>query len=182
MPYKGDKKCSSPTQRLPSRSWGPIRPRVCSWFRAPIRHECQTAQPKGRGSILQIQPPDFYTKKSLRSILANLQNLEVVVHEFELQSRNYVHILLNTLGEVIKPLSLTAIVLKTPLLKVEMSLNKETEPELDLFVEYIYFCLRPYWIWHKVFFFIIGFFGEGAGRARAKTHALLDYVGHRLTG
>ena len=42
-------KCSSPTQRLPSRSWGPIRPRVCSWFRAPIRHECQTAQLKSRG-------------------------------------------------------------------------------------------------------------------------------------
>ena len=41
-------KCSSPTRRLPSRSWGPIRPRVCSWFRAPIRHECQTAKPKGR--------------------------------------------------------------------------------------------------------------------------------------
>ena len=37
-------KCSSPTRRLPSRSWGPIRPRVCSWFRTPIRHECQTAQ------------------------------------------------------------------------------------------------------------------------------------------
>ena len=37
-------KCSSPTRRLPSRSWGPIRPRVCSWFREPIRHECQTAQ------------------------------------------------------------------------------------------------------------------------------------------
>ena len=37
-------KCSSPTRRLPSRSWGPIRPRVCSWFRAPIRHECQTAR------------------------------------------------------------------------------------------------------------------------------------------
>ena len=42
-------KCSSPTRRLPSRSWGPIRPRVCSWFRAPIRHECQTAQLKSRG-------------------------------------------------------------------------------------------------------------------------------------
>ena len=41
-------KCSSPTRRLPSRSWGPIRPRVCSWFRAPIRHECQTPRPKGR--------------------------------------------------------------------------------------------------------------------------------------
>ena len=37
-------KCSSPTRKLPSRSWGPIRPRVCSWFRAPIQHECQTAQ------------------------------------------------------------------------------------------------------------------------------------------
>ena len=45
-------KCSSPTRRLPSRSWGPIRPRVCSWFRAPIRHECQTAQPKSRGRAL----------------------------------------------------------------------------------------------------------------------------------
>ena len=41
-------KCSSPTRRLPSRSWGPIRPRVCSWFWAPIRHECQTAQLKSR--------------------------------------------------------------------------------------------------------------------------------------
>ena len=45
-------KCSSPTRRLPSRSWGPIRPRVCSWFRAPIRHECQTAQLKSRGACL----------------------------------------------------------------------------------------------------------------------------------
>ena len=45
-------KCSSPTRRLPSRSWGPIRPRVCSWFRAPIRHECQTAQLKSRGGCL----------------------------------------------------------------------------------------------------------------------------------
>ena len=41
-------KCSSPTRRLPSQSWGPIRPRVCSWFRAPIRHECQTAQLKSQ--------------------------------------------------------------------------------------------------------------------------------------
>ena len=46
---QGGQKCSSPTRRLPSRSWGPIRPRVCSWFRAPIRHECQTAQLKSRG-------------------------------------------------------------------------------------------------------------------------------------
>ena len=45
------RKCSSLTRRLPSRSWGPIRPRVCSWFRAPIRHECQTVQPKSRGKI-----------------------------------------------------------------------------------------------------------------------------------
>ena len=42
-------KCRTTTRRLPSRSWGPIRPQVCSWFRAPIRHECQTAQPNGRG-------------------------------------------------------------------------------------------------------------------------------------
>ena len=47
-------KCSSPTRRLPSRSWGPIRPRVCSWFRAPIRHECQTAQLKSRVRALLI--------------------------------------------------------------------------------------------------------------------------------
>ena len=47
-------KCSSPTLRLPSRSWGPIRPRVCSWFRAPIRHECQTAQLKGRGRAVYL--------------------------------------------------------------------------------------------------------------------------------
>ena len=53
-------KCSSPTRRLPSRSWGPIRPRVCSWFRAPIRHECQTAQLKSRGraQYLSLPPPD----------------------------------------------------------------------------------------------------------------------------
>ena len=54
-------KCSSPTRRLPSRSWGPIRPRVCSWFRAPIRHECQSAQLKSRGarrSICRCLPPD----------------------------------------------------------------------------------------------------------------------------
>ena len=49
-------KCSSPTRRLPSRSWGPIRPRVCSWFRAPIRHECQTAQLKSRGRAWQRGP------------------------------------------------------------------------------------------------------------------------------
>ena len=46
--WQRGQKCSSPTRRLPSRSWGPIRPQVCSWFRAPIRHECQTAQPKGK--------------------------------------------------------------------------------------------------------------------------------------
>ena len=47
-------KCSSPTRRLPSRSWGPIRPRVCSSFRAPIRHECQTAQLKSRGRARRL--------------------------------------------------------------------------------------------------------------------------------
>ena len=55
-------KCSSPTRRLPSRSWGPIRPRVCSWFRAPIRHECQTAQylslPPTRHDLTQGQKPE----------------------------------------------------------------------------------------------------------------------------
>ena len=50
-------KCSSPTRRLPSRSWGPIRPRVCSWFRAPIRHECQTAQLKSRGRAQYLSLP-----------------------------------------------------------------------------------------------------------------------------
>ena len=45
-------KCSSP-----SRSWGPIRPRVCSCFRAPIRHECQTAQPKSRVRAVFILRP-----------------------------------------------------------------------------------------------------------------------------
>ena len=52
-------KCSSPTRRLPSRSWGPIRPRVCSWFRAPIRHECQTAQLKSRERTLHLPVPPF---------------------------------------------------------------------------------------------------------------------------
>ena len=28
--WQRGQKCSSPTRRLPSRSWGPIRPRVCS--------------------------------------------------------------------------------------------------------------------------------------------------------
>ena len=57
--WQRGQKCSSPTRRLPSRSWGSIRPRVCSWFRAPIRHECQTAQPNGRGVALvaQCRPP-----------------------------------------------------------------------------------------------------------------------------
>ncbi len=50
-------KCSSPTRRLPSRSWGPIRPRVCSWFRAPIRHEGKTAQRKSRGRTVFILRP-----------------------------------------------------------------------------------------------------------------------------
>ena len=54
-------KCSSPTRRLPSRSWGPIRPRVCSWFRAPIRHECQTAQLKSRGRALFRTVPSVMT-------------------------------------------------------------------------------------------------------------------------
>ena len=44
---------SHPHRRLPSRSWGPIRPRVCSWFRSPIWHECQTARPKGQVSMEQ---------------------------------------------------------------------------------------------------------------------------------
>ena len=48
-------KCSSPTRRLPSRSWGPIRPRVCSWFRAPIRHECQTAQLKRKDGSSSVE-------------------------------------------------------------------------------------------------------------------------------
>ena len=55
-------KCSSPTRRLPSRSWGPIRPRVCSWFRAPIRHECQTAQLKSRGPTSVEKGPVDMTK------------------------------------------------------------------------------------------------------------------------
>ena len=72
-------KCSSPTRRLPSRSWGPIRPRVCSWFRAPIRHECQTAQLKSRGralarSVLYLSyvPPtyEYGTRPCLRWVLS----------------------------------------------------------------------------------------------------------------
>ena len=60
-------KCSSPTRRLPSRSWGPIRPRVCSWFRAPIRHECQTAQLKSRGGFrLHSQRKDGTNPTSVR--------------------------------------------------------------------------------------------------------------------
>ena len=56
--WQRGQKCSSPTRRLPSRSWGPIWPRVCSWFRAPIRHECQTAQPKVNRLYLKI-PENF---------------------------------------------------------------------------------------------------------------------------
>ena len=52
-------KCSSPTRRLPSRSWGPIRPRVCSWFRAPIRHECQTAQLKSHSACWSLKKQLF---------------------------------------------------------------------------------------------------------------------------
>ena len=60
MLYKACKRIwesSWPTRRLPSRSWRPIRPRVCSWFRAPIRHEWQTAQPKGRGVAYYLSLP-----------------------------------------------------------------------------------------------------------------------------
>ena len=60
-------KCSSPTRRLPSRSWGPIRPRVCSWFRAPIRHECQTAQLKSRGACHIFVAASHQTRLDTRS-------------------------------------------------------------------------------------------------------------------
>ena len=60
-------KCSSPTRRLPSRSWGPIRPRVCSWFRAPIRHECQTAQLKSRGGCHIFVAASHQTRLDTRS-------------------------------------------------------------------------------------------------------------------
>ena len=56
-------KCSSPTRRLPSRSWGPIRPRVCSWFRAPIRHERQTAQLKSRGASPSVEKGLLISRK-----------------------------------------------------------------------------------------------------------------------
>ena len=49
-------KCSSPTRRLPSRSWGPIRPRVCSWFRAPIRRMPDGPAKKPGGVPLFTQP------------------------------------------------------------------------------------------------------------------------------
>ena len=60
-------KCSSPTRRLPSRSWGPIRPRVCSWFRAPIRHECQTAQLKSRERAVVFVAASHQTRLDTRS-------------------------------------------------------------------------------------------------------------------
>ena len=58
-------KCSSPARRLPSRSWGPIRPRVCSWFRPPIRHECQTTQrstPSTHTQTFQIKWEVYFSK------------------------------------------------------------------------------------------------------------------------
>ena len=64
---QGGQKCSSPTRRLPSRSWGPIRPRVCSWFRAPIRHECQTAQLKSRGRAVVFVAASHQTRLDTRS-------------------------------------------------------------------------------------------------------------------
>ena len=64
-------KCSSPTRRLPSRSWGPIRPRVCSWFRAPIRHECQTAQLKSRGRTPDASSWHFPKNAGRRSLREN---------------------------------------------------------------------------------------------------------------
>ena len=48
MLYIGDKGCSSLTRRWPNRSWGPFGlESAIIWY--PIRHECQTAQPKGQG-------------------------------------------------------------------------------------------------------------------------------------
>ena len=60
-------KCSSPTRRLPSRNWGPIRPRVCSWFRAPIRHECQTAQLKSQERAVVFVAASHQTRLDTRS-------------------------------------------------------------------------------------------------------------------
>ena len=70
-------KSSSLTRRLPSRSWGPIRPRVCSWFRAPIRHECQTAQPKGRGVAQEVRGriPTVNSRIRLKRRVAFLRSL-----------------------------------------------------------------------------------------------------------
>ena len=48
---------------------GAFRPRICHWFRYPIRHECQTAQPKGRESItpgVDIQQLPTVTSMKLR--------------------------------------------------------------------------------------------------------------------
>ena len=58
---QGGQKCSSPTRRLPSRSWGPIWPRVCSWFRTPNRHECQTAQLKSLSTLVYWVPYSSHT-------------------------------------------------------------------------------------------------------------------------
>ena len=64
-------KCSSPTRRLPSRSWGLIRSRVCSWFRAPIRHESQTAQLKSRGARLFVVEPYWDSRGVVVMVVGN---------------------------------------------------------------------------------------------------------------
>ena len=54
MPYKGDKSAARPPEGCPAEAGGLFGPESASWFRAPIRHECQTAQLKSRGRIPSV--------------------------------------------------------------------------------------------------------------------------------
>ena len=83
-------KCSSPTRRLPSRSWGPIRPRVCSWFRAPIRHECQTAQLKNR-EIDSQKEIDLWLLQNLRHDAARIEERDKSKINAIKQKQNFSH-------------------------------------------------------------------------------------------
>ena len=48
------------------------------------------------------------TTYSLRGVMVKLMDCKIVVSEFELQSRNYVHFRTNTLGKGMNPLILPA--------------------------------------------------------------------------
>ena len=89
-----------------------------------------------------------------RGVMVKAVDWGIVVREFALQSRYYVHFRANTLGKGMNPLILSAMGKIVPLpmalayqpTTVDMPLNKETEPNLSMISLMIcqYFCLSSW--------------------------------------